>query len=537
MTPPRIAASIADLVADATVRTPVRSTDAKSGASFERVEIDGEPLLPQGAVARAGLDHARHRQHDELGVPGVAGRPLRPRPSGHRPRRRVDGARGRPPRHPDERPHRRPRARRRRRPAGRPARPLRRPPGDVPRHLLRLARRPSACRTSPAASSSSPRRSSPRAGALRRRGADRRCRRGMAPPARAQPRPRPPRAAACTTTPESLAASLAGTPHTFVAGDWKLGNLGSRPDGRTVLLDWAYPGAAPPCWELAWYLALNRARLPRTKEATIAAYREALERRGIDTTEWWDRQLGLCLVGIMATFAWEKAVGGDDELALVGTRRHRGISVAVTIGRRAVRLRRGGGTLGRRRRPRLRAAGSPPRRPQPDPPRRRSVCSMPAPARERSAPSSTITAPASSLPTSSRRCSITSGRPGHQRSPPTSAWLPFGDDVFDAVVASFVVNHVADPAVALREMARVTRVRRRRPGIDVRRGARCGETGRRRRRRARTDGGRRPGTARSTFGKRRSARPTDSSMSPRVRGCRPRASRDRRSTSASTNPN
>jgi hypothetical protein len=115
--------------------------------------------------------------------------------------------------------------------------------------------------------------------------------------------------------PGPLADALRATPSTFVAGDWKLGNLGSRPDGRTILLDWAYPGQAPPCWELAWYLALNRARIPESKERTILRYRDALERHGVDTTGWWDRQLGLCLLGIMATFAWEKAVGDAGELA------------------------------------------------------------------------------------------------------------------------------------------------------------------------------------------------------------------------------
>jgi hypothetical protein len=115
--------------------------------------------------------------------------------------------------------------------------------------------------------------------------------------------------------PAALATALAATPQTFVAGDWKLGNLGSRPDGRTVVLDWAYPGEAPPCWELAWYLALNRARLPRSKEETIAAYRRDLERQGVDTGGWWDRQLGLCMVGMMATVAWEKALGDAVELA------------------------------------------------------------------------------------------------------------------------------------------------------------------------------------------------------------------------------
>lgn len=115
--------------------------------------------------------------------------------------------------------------------------------------------------------------------------------------------------------PHSLADAMRQTPGTFVSGDWKLGNLGADPQRRTVLLDWAYPGEAPPCWELMWYLALNRSRLPQSKEDTIAAYRSALARHGVDTTGWWERQLGLCTVGIMATFAWEKAVGDGDELA------------------------------------------------------------------------------------------------------------------------------------------------------------------------------------------------------------------------------
>ncbi len=55
--------------------------------------------------------------------------------------------------------------------------------------------------------------------------------------------------------------------------------------------------------------------MPRSKEETIAAYRRVLERHGVDTAGWWDRQLGLCMVGMMATMAWEKALGDADELA------------------------------------------------------------------------------------------------------------------------------------------------------------------------------------------------------------------------------
>jgi hypothetical protein len=115
--------------------------------------------------------------------------------------------------------------------------------------------------------------------------------------------------------PTTLAGLLTETPQTFIAGDWKLGNLGSRPTGETVVLDWAYPGEAPPAWELAWYLALNRARIPEGKSDTIARYRQALEAAGVATGTWWDQQLDLCLLAMAATMGWEKAVGDAEELA------------------------------------------------------------------------------------------------------------------------------------------------------------------------------------------------------------------------------
>lgn len=114
--------------------------------------------------------------------------------------------------------------------------------------------------------------------------------------------------------PDALAEAMARTPATFLHGDWKMGNLGHHPDGRTILLDWAYPGAGPVCWDLCWYLALNQARLPETKEASIARLRAALERHGVATDGWFDTQLDLCVIGIMVTFGWEKALGDEDEL-------------------------------------------------------------------------------------------------------------------------------------------------------------------------------------------------------------------------------
>ena len=114
--------------------------------------------------------------------------------------------------------------------------------------------------------------------------------------------------------PDALVDALSGTPPTFLHGDWKMGNLGSHADGRTILLDWAYPGSGPACWDLAWYMALNRARMPVSKERTIEAFRAALEREGVETDGWFDAQLDLCLFAMIVTFGWEKALGDEDEL-------------------------------------------------------------------------------------------------------------------------------------------------------------------------------------------------------------------------------
>ncbi|MGQ0573963.1 MAG: phosphotransferase family protein [Pseudonocardia sp.] len=114
--------------------------------------------------------------------------------------------------------------------------------------------------------------------------------------------------------PSPLVVAVSTTPMTFVHGDWKLGNVGTGRDGRTVLIDWTYPGEAPPCYELAWYLALNAARLPVSKEDTIAGFRSALERHTGDPLDWYERQAALCLLGAMVIFGWEKALGGDAEL-------------------------------------------------------------------------------------------------------------------------------------------------------------------------------------------------------------------------------
>lgn len=114
--------------------------------------------------------------------------------------------------------------------------------------------------------------------------------------------------------PWPLCAALAETPATLLPGDWKLGNMGRHPDGRVILLDWDRPGAGPATFDLTWYLAVNADRLPESKDAAAAAYRQLLEAYGVDTEPWWDRQYALTLLGAFLLLGWSKA-GQEEELA------------------------------------------------------------------------------------------------------------------------------------------------------------------------------------------------------------------------------
>jgi hypothetical protein len=137
---------------------------------------------------------------------------------------------------------------------------------------------------------------------------------------------------ALANDPSPLAAALETTPVTFVHGNWKLGNLGCTDDGRTVIIDWETPGIGTACSELAWYLAINSARLPHSKEDAIDSFRAALERHGVDTGPWWDRQLALALLGGCVQFGWEKALGGRNaELEWWEARAVEGASHLATV--------------------------------------------------------------------------------------------------------------------------------------------------------------------------------------------------------------
>ena len=271
------------------------------------------------------------------------------------------------------------------------------------------------------------------------------------------------------STPRPARSRTRCVPHpaTFLQGDWKMGNLGRHRDGRTILLDWAYPGSGPVCWDLAWYLALNCARLPIDKEATIEALRGALERRGV-STDW---------------------------LVRPATR---------PVPARHGRVLRVGEGDGRRRRTALVGGTRRPRRP----PRRRRVPAITRVNQDHYrgaamgwaqgatlvyAPIAALLIARTPIPLTGARVLDVGAGTGVCEAPLRAAgtatvmaadlshdmlaWnrtarppavvadvmrLPFPSAVFDVAVASFVLNHLTDPVGGFAELARVSTARRRR---------------------------------------------------------------------------
>jgi hypothetical protein len=113
--------------------------------------------------------------------------------------------------------------------------------------------------------------------------------------------------------PSAFLTAVEDTPATLVHSDWKLGNLGNHPDGRTIVLDWAFPGEGAATTDLAWYLGVNCRRIPTAKADAIALYRAALESSGVPTSTWWDRQLALALLGNFLQQGWSKCLDGRDD--------------------------------------------------------------------------------------------------------------------------------------------------------------------------------------------------------------------------------
>ena len=123
--------------------------------------------------------------------------------------------------------------------------------------------------------------------------------------------------------------ALAASPHAFLHGDWKLTNLGTDASGRTVLVDWSVSGEGPPLTEVLHYATLNAPRLPsgHGHDDVLAAYRAALEARGVSTAPWWDAQLAGCTLGVMLQLGWARAHDTSEVIAAWTARVDRSLRV------------------------------------------------------------------------------------------------------------------------------------------------------------------------------------------------------------------
>jgi hypothetical protein len=122
--------------------------------------------------------------------------------------------------------------------------------------------------------------------------------------------------------PEEIAAAYAHLPATLLHGDAKIGNVAFVPDGRLAIFDWAGMGIGPATLDLGYYLAVNSARLARSKEEVMVIYRAMLSRelgRPI-AGPLWDELAAVAVLGGALMLLWSKAlsleagaVGSEEE--------------------------------------------------------------------------------------------------------------------------------------------------------------------------------------------------------------------------------
>lgn len=151
--------------------------------------------------------------------------------------------------------------------------------------------------------------------------------------------------------PWAVLDALSRAPHAFLHGDWKLTNLGTGDDGRTVLVDWSVSGEGPLLTEVLHYATLNAARLPagHGHADVLGAYRTALEARGVSTAPWWDEQLAACTAGVMLQLGWWCADLAPREVEAWTERVEHALRVlALSPGSRAARAGSSGRSAGSR---------------------------------------------------------------------------------------------------------------------------------------------------------------------------------------------
>jgi hypothetical protein len=112
--------------------------------------------------------------------------------------------------------------------------------------------------------------------------------------------------------PARLIAALRELPATLLHGDVKAANVAFE-DGRVLLLDWGLALRGPGALDLGLFLAVNSAKLPMERDATIELYRAERERLGRlpATGELWERELALGLLAGTMRLGWAKALGAE----------------------------------------------------------------------------------------------------------------------------------------------------------------------------------------------------------------------------------
>jgi hypothetical protein len=137
--------------------------------------------------------------------------------------------------------------------------------------------------------------------------------------------------------PRSLVEQLSRPPATLVHGDFKFGNLGLQSGNpvATIALDWSQAMWGSPQLDLAWFLAVNSARLPFSKEEAISVYREAL---AVADSAVWQRDMDLALLGGgVLRLGWAKALGASNDDPDVAERERTELNWWLNVAERALR--------------------------------------------------------------------------------------------------------------------------------------------------------------------------------------------------------
>jgi hypothetical protein len=110
--------------------------------------------------------------------------------------------------------------------------------------------------------------------------------------------------------PAELARLGEELPWTLMHGDCKFANFAWRPDGRVAAFDWEGVAVGPAALELGYYLAINAARLPRSKEAVLASYRRRLAAALGEPVgdARWERTEALAVLAGANLLLWQKAL-------------------------------------------------------------------------------------------------------------------------------------------------------------------------------------------------------------------------------------